>query len=147
MSADRIGRVVCQIGQDAPVDEFFIEDQGDGWWHCPSPLRCVIVAGPARLKTGFSGEYLLASTDPPIEWHGDSAYSDRWGSESALCRPVQLSGLVLVLASHESFRLKGTDWSIPAIPLTNWAESVEDAEFEPELAVKVGVRGFSPERM
>jgi hypothetical protein len=65
------------------VTSFLMEDVGDGWWDCPSPLRCEILDGPAVHPTFMpSTKFWLVRTDPLIEWHGDESFVKRWGPDT-----------------------------------------------------------------
>jgi hypothetical protein len=80
----------------AVLTEFLLEDEGDEWWHCPSPLRCKVLDGPAS-RPGEDGRYWLVETDPVIEWHGDS--QSPWGPDHPLRHPIEPTSYALVMAS------------------------------------------------
>jgi hypothetical protein len=65
--------LLCLPHNSVVLTEFLLEDEGDGWWHCPSPLRCKVLDGPAS-RAGETGRFWLVETDPVIEWHGDPQY-------------------------------------------------------------------------
>ena len=94
--------------------EFLVEDQGDGWWHCPTPLRCVVVDGlapsfPPRPDTPWLETYWLIRCVPGIEWNGDQRFAVRWGADHPLCRPIAPTSLALIMAS--------SPWSGPIDPV------------------------------
>jgi hypothetical protein len=82
------------------LTRFLLEDQGDGWWHCPSPLRCEVIDGPSP-REGRSERYWLVRTSPDIEWHGDSRYIERWGPDHPLCKPMDPTPFALAMADRE----------------------------------------------
>jgi hypothetical protein len=125
-----------------PGDEFYISDQGDGWWHCTSPLRAVILDGPTSLDDvrGYLGlQRLLVSVDPAIEWNGDPSYATRWGPEHPRCRPITPTSRLELLVPTGSFQAEIEDaWSIPAIPIA--AEVGSQAPMaSPALGAKVAI--------
>jgi hypothetical protein len=83
------------------LTEFWLEDQGDGWWHCPSPLRCEVLDGPAQYRD-FRHPFWLVRTDPSIEWHGDPYF---WGAEEypdhPLLHAMEPTPFALVTARQE----------------------------------------------
>jgi hypothetical protein len=126
---------------------FLIEDPGDGWWHCPSPLRAEVIDGPAgrfgaRDGARFPETYWLVRCDPAIEWNGDERFAERWGPDHALCRPISPTPYALVMASSpwngpiDPSRGLG----IPVYPVSGAPMSVEDALVIDGLALKVDLR-------
>ena len=124
-----------------------IEDAGDGWWDCPSPLRAEVIAGPAtkfapRDGARFPETYWLVRTDPPIEWNGDPQFAARWGPDHVLCHPMPPTTYALVMAS--------SPWSgpidvtrglgIPVCPVPGNPRSVDESRPIGGLALKVDVR-------
>lgn len=124
-------------------EEFYIADQGDGWWHCPSPIRCTVIDGPGAVAPSgalVSGVHLLAATELLIEWNGDSQYSDRLGPDDPLCHPIGPTNRLLLGAAGRSWEINlDRDYSVPAFPVTNGADRVRDAEAIPGLGMKVAV--------
>jgi hypothetical protein len=127
--------------------DFFLEDEAEGWWHCPSPLRCAIVDGPSvffdhRPDALFPETYWLVRTDPAIEWHGDDRFAPRWGPDHQLCRPIEPTPFALVMASSSwtgpinLARASG----VPAYPVAGVPRVVSEAKPIGGLAMKVGVR-------
>ena len=127
--------------------EFLIEDEGDGWWHTPSPIRAVVIDGPSpyfppRPDARWRETYWLVRTDQPIEWNGDERFAGRWGPDHPLCHPIAPTSLALVMAS--------SPWSgpidpscsggIPVHPVTNEPSRVEKAQVIEALAIKAGLR-------
>jgi len=99
--------------------EFLLEDQGDGWWHCPSPLRCRVLDGPTAREAGTE-RYWLVHTDPLIEWQGDPQYIEVWGPEHPLCHPMEPTSYALVMSTGRplmSEDLGIIDGSVPAGPV------------------------------
>ena len=122
-----------------PVD-FVIEDQGDGWWHCPSPLECFILDGPAAVPAA-GGDFWLVRTAPAIEWDGDERYADRWGPDHPLVKPIQRTNLALVMASSAYNTIDlGRDASIPVYPVAGDATKVDESSWIGGLGAKVSVR-------
>ena len=126
------------------LKEFLIEDQGDGWWHCPSPLQCVVLDGPAPYGH-FSSQHWLVRTDPQIEWHGDERYIKIWGPDHPLCHPIEPTPFALVMAARtEPMRpdLGIFDGSVPVSPVLPRPEttSVAKARTTPGLGMKVMIR-------
>ena len=132
---------------DMVTGGFLLEDAGDGWWHCDSPLRCHVLDGPAafflaRKDARWPETYWLVRTDPLIEWHGDSSYAARWGPDHPLCSPIEPTSLALVMAS--------SPWSgevdpyhgdiVPVYPLRGRPEHVEQADPIIGLGIKAGLR-------
>ena len=126
--------------------EFLIEDEGDGWWHCTTPLRCHVVDGPTawfpeRPGARWPETYWLVRTDPPIEWRGDERFAARWGPDHALCLPIEATPFALVMASSpwsgpiDPSRATG----IPVYPVRGAPVRVEDADVISDLGVKAGL--------
>ena len=114
--------------------DFKIVDQGDGWWHCASPLACHIVDGPAQRSSGL---YWLVEIEPAIVWNGDTAYVDRYGPDHALCQPHEPTNLALVMAAANGEPVDATDaWGIPITPVTGPAQTVQDAVEIQGLGIK-----------
>jgi hypothetical protein len=129
------------------LTEFLLVDQGDGWWHCPSPLRCQVIDGPAPYA-GFSEPFWLVRTSPDIEWHGDRRYIERWGPDHPLCHPIDPTPFALVMAAREEpvrSDLLIFDGSVPAGPALADPEpmTVADARTLSGLWMKVMVRLLS----
>jgi hypothetical protein len=103
------------------MKSFFIEDAGDGWWHCPSPLQCEVLDGPApHEEMPRMGRLWLVRTDPWIEWHGDEQYIALWGADHPLGRPMAPTPFALVKAtSREPVRpdLGILNGSVPVGPV------------------------------
>ena len=123
--------------------EFLVEDQGDGWWHCPTPLRCVVVDGPAprfppRPDARWPETYWLVRTDPPIEWNGDTRFAARWGADHPLCRPIAPTSLALIMASSPSGGPIDPEraGSVPVYPVLRAPSRVADTEPVRGLGVK-----------
>lgn len=133
-------RTICRVRTG---EEFYIVDQGDGWWHCPSPLRCVLLDGPGPLPASVSPSRtvsLLVETDPAICWNGDLSYADRWGRDHPLCHPIEPTNRLVILAENRSWTLDlDRDFSVPASPVTNGADSLVDVEAVPGLGMKVSI--------
>lgn len=110
-----------------PVD-FLIEDQGDGWWHCPSPLECIILDGPVAVSAA-GGEFWLVQTEPAIEWDGDEQYVGRWGSDHPLVTPIPPTNRALVMASsaYNTTDLD-RDGNIPAYPVVGQVTTVLESD-------------------
>jgi len=143
---------------------FFIRDQGDGWWHCPSPLRCSIIDGPdvcnsrAEASRANNTRFWLVEVDPPIVWNGERRFVDTYGPDDALCRPFGPTARALVFAVLGNPYVGGTPWhrararewrdewtdldgdgSIPVYPVDGATRSVRTAETLESLGMKVGV--------
>jgi hypothetical protein len=135
------GRVECQERSYDVVMEpdFLLEDQGDGWWHCSSPLTCFILDGPASVPDA-GGEFWLVRTKPSIQWDGEPKYEARSGPDHPLAKPLHATNLALVMAASRYGRtdLNG-DWSIPVYPVAGDARTVHDSEWIGGLAVKANV--------
>ena len=125
---------------------FLLEDAGDGWWHCPSPLRCTVVDGPSpkfapRADARWPETYWLVRTDRPIEWRGDPTFATRWGADHALCRPMAPTRFALVMASSAwTGPIDPTTAGIPAYPVPGVPRGVADAVPLEGLGVKAGIR-------
>jgi hypothetical protein len=107
---------------------------------------CRVIDGPSPRKDGATASYVVVETDPAVEWHGDESYAERWGPEHPLCRRIEPTRLLLVLATAPTtgWQLRTTgDWSVPAAPIVNGGRTVESAETVPGLAMKVAVRASS----
>jgi hypothetical protein len=91
--------------------------------------------------------HVLVETDPPIEWHGDDRYAERWGPDHPLCHPMRPTRLLLMLASTDhGFTLNlDRDFSVPAVPVINEAATVQDAECPRGLGMKISVRRPAPD--
>jgi hypothetical protein len=131
--------------------EFLIEDEGDGWWHSPSPIRAVVLDGPSpyfpvRPDARWPETYWLVRTDPPIEWNGDERFATRWGPDHPLCHPAAPTSLALVMASSAWSGPVDTSLGggIPVYPVTNEPSRVEDAQYEVAFAIKAGLRAVQP---
>jgi hypothetical protein len=126
--------------------KFLAQDQGDGWWHCDTALRCVVIDGPApyfplRPDARWPETYWLVRTEPPIEWNGDLRFAARWGTDHPLCRPMTPTSYALVMAS--------SPWSGPidpdraggvaVYPVPGRPSRVADAEPIEGLGVKVAL--------
>jgi hypothetical protein len=131
---------------------FFIENQGDGWWHCPSPIECTILDGPdvcaalvARWPNNRPDTFWLVETAPTIEWNGDMKFATRWGEDSPLCHPIEPTNRALVMAKgHDDIDLN-RGFSVPVYPTRPDAPSLADAEPLVDLGTKVTVyRGRPP---
>ena len=126
--------------------EFLIEDAGDGWWHCPSPLRATVIDGPApkfepREEARFAETYWLVRTDPAIEWNGEPAYAARWGPDHPLCHPIEPTRLALVMASSAwTGEIGWTPAGVPVYPVVGPAGSVVEAQPVGGLGIKAGLR-------
>lgn len=124
---------------------FLIEDTGDGWWHCPSPLHATVIDGPApkfapREDARFEETYWLVEVDPQIEWRGDSSYAERWGPDHPLCHPIEPTQLALVIASSPwsgAVDYRRGDGAV--YPVVNSARTVAEAEIVGELGIKAGL--------
>jgi hypothetical protein len=126
--------------------EFLIEDQGDGWWHCPTSLQCVVVDGPAPCfppdpEASWPETFWLVRTNPPIEWNGDKQYAVRWGPDHPLCWPITPTSFALVMASS---RWSGPidpsrDGSVPVYPVPDAPSRVADAQPILGLGVKASL--------
>lgn len=130
----------------AVLTEFLMEDGGDGWWHCPSPLHCEVLDGPASnpLILGSSPVYLVR-TDPLIEWHGEPQHREFWGPDHPLGHPMDPTPFALVMARAEQpIRpdLGIIDGGLPAGPALPSPEptTVGEAETISGLWVKVILR-------
>jgi hypothetical protein len=114
------------------LTEFLLADQGDGWWHCPSPLRCEVLDGPAFHDVIIpTRRFWLVRTIPQIEWHGDDRYIERWGPDHPLCHPMDPTPFALVMAAREKpLRpdLGIFDGSVPAGPVLPDPEPTAVAE-------------------
>ena len=126
--------------------EFLVEDQGDGWWHCPMPLHCVVVDGPApffppRPDASWPETYWLVRTDPRIEWNGDLRFEARWGADHPLCRPIVPTSFALVMASSPSSGPIDSVHavSVPVYPVPGVPSRVADAEPIRELGMKTAL--------
>ena len=132
---------------DTMASEFLLEDAGDGWWHCPTPLRCHVVDGPAawfppRQDARWPETYWLVRTHPSIEWHGDVRFASRWGPDHPLCSPIEPTSFALVMAS--------SSWSgpidpsmglgVPVYPVRNAPSRVQEADPIVGLGVKADLR-------
>ena len=133
--------------------EFMIEDEGDGWWHTPSPIHAVVIDGPSpyfpiKADARFPETYWLVRTDPPIEWHGDESFAARWGPDHPLCHPAAPTSLALVMASSPWSGAVDTvlGGGIPVYPVTNEPSRVEDALYDSAFAVKAALRDVGGRR-
>ena len=126
---------------------FLIEDVGDGWWHCQSPLRAEVIDGPSTkfgLRDGarFAETYWLVRTDPAIEWNGDPQFASRWGPDHPLCHPMPPTSYALVMASSpwngpiDPARGLG----IPVYPVLGNPASVEESILADGLGIKAHLR-------
>lgn len=135
------------------ASEFLLEDTGDGWWHCPTPLRCRVVDGPAdwfppREDARWPETYWLVRTDPPIEWHGDSGYAARWGPDHPLCSPIEPTSLALVMASSpwNGPIDPSSGLGVPVYPVRNEPGRVSEADPILGLGVKASLRAVPKTR-
>lgn len=114
--------------------DFILEDQGDGWWHCPSPLSCFIIDGPAPK---FGDDFWLVRTDPAIRWIGNARYS----TDHPLHHPIEPTNFALVMAAsrHGHDFSFGDSWSIPVYPVAGHPRSVAQAAENAMPAAKVRV--------
>jgi hypothetical protein len=126
-----------------------MEDSDEGWWHCPSPLRCEIIDGPASHPTFMPGSRLwLVRTEPEIEWHGDEYYIKRWGPDHPLVHPIDPTPYALVMATGRDspFPIDPTilDAGVPAGPalIPPAPTSVADARTLGGLWMKVILRAL-----
>ena len=149
------GQAEPRLTRDNPpvTTEFLIEDEGDGWWHSPSPLRAVVIDGPSpyfplRADARWPETYWLVRTDPPIERHGDERFAARWGPDHPLCHPAAPTSLALVMASSSSSGPVDTSLGggIPIYPVTNEASRVEEAQYEVAFAIKAALRDVGGRR-
>lgn len=139
------------VSHSAPSQRL-IEDAGDGWWHCATPLRCRVIAVPAavflqRTDARWPETYWLVRTDPPIEWHGDARFAARWGQDHPLCSPIEPTPFALVMAnsSWDGPIDPARDFGgVPVYPVRNTPSRVEDAELISGLAIKAGLRPIPP---
>jgi hypothetical protein len=117
--------------------DFFLEDQGDGWWHCDTPLSCFIIDGPAPVPDA-GGDFWLVCTEPLIEWHGSESHAERLGRDHSLVNPQPATNVALVMASS---RFGPTDragaGSLPVYPVYGEARYVADANWIGGLGMKV----------
>jgi hypothetical protein len=126
--------------------DFLAQDEGDGWWHCATTLRCVVIDGPAskfplRPEARWPETYWLVRTEPRIEWNGDMRFVVRWGADHPLCRAMAPTSYALVMAS--------SPWSGPidpdraggvtVYPVLGAPGGVADAEPVEGLAVKATI--------
>jgi hypothetical protein len=128
------------------MTNFVIEDAGDGWWHCPSPLRCVVIDGPSpwfgpRDGARWPETYWLVRTSPPIEWRGEPEFAARWGPDHPLCSPIEPTPYALVMASSPwSGPIDANGAGVPAYPVAGAPSHVADARPIEGLGIKVAVR-------
>lgn len=124
-------------------EEFYIVDQGDGWWDCPSPLRCVVLDGPGPLPESVSPDRsvsLLVQTDSAIAWKGDASYATRWGPDHPLCHPIVPTNRLIILAETRSWTLDlDGDFGVPASPVMNGADRLAEVEAVNGLGMKVSI--------
>lgn len=129
--------------------QFLLVDQGDGWWHCASPLRCRVVDGPGPVRGPHSADtdHWLVAVEPDIEWRGDDQYVERWGPDHPLCHPIEPTQRAVVLAqtSERSISLDG-DWSVPVSPVLNQADTLARALVAPGLGMKVRIMPIDGDR-
>jgi hypothetical protein len=77
-----------------------MEDAGEGWWHCPSPLLYEIIDGPTSHPSVMpSSKLWLVRTDPLIEWHGDESFIEVCGPDHPLAHPIDPTPYALVGAT------------------------------------------------
>jgi hypothetical protein len=118
--------------------DLLIEDQGDGWWHCPSPLECFIIDRPTAVPDA-GGDFWLVGTIPAIEWRGDLALEERWGPDHPINKPFGPTSLALVMAVSRY----GTDFTdggySVAYPVDGEAQSVGEAQSLHRHGAKVRV--------
>lgn len=132
------------------LSAFLIEDVGEGWWHCPSPLRCEVLDGPASHPTFMTPAQLwLVRTDPEIEWNGDESYIRIWGPDHPLVHPMEPTPFALVAATGreppfakvDPALLDGGIAACPVVPSPAPA-SVADASGIGGLCAKVDLRAL-----
>jgi len=132
------------------MKSFLIEDAGDGWWHCPSPLRCEVIDGPALAfdpphEARYPETFWLVRTDPPIEWHGEPVYAARWGADHPLCSPIAPTRYALVMASSRwTGPIHPTAAGVPAYPVPGSPRRVADAHPVGGLGMKVALHDVPP---
>jgi hypothetical protein len=128
------------------VKEFLAQDQGDGWWHCATTLRCLVIDGPAPKfplcpEARWPETYWLVRTEPRIEWNGDMRFTVRWGADHPLCRAMPPTSYALVMASSpwngpiDPDRAGG----VAVYPVLGAPSRVADAEPVEGLAVKAAL--------
>jgi len=61
---------------DSHVD-FYVEDQGDGWWIAPPVLACRILGDPAECIHGLPDPHWLVETTPTIRHHQREGETNR----------------------------------------------------------------------
>lgn len=61
---------------DSSVD-FYVEDQGDGWWIAPPVLACRIIGEPAVRIHGNPGLHWLVEVTPPLRYHERAGETNR----------------------------------------------------------------------
>jgi hypothetical protein len=149
--ADREGGPLLHTPTVAPA--FLLEDVGDGWWDCPSPLRCEILDGPAFHPTFMPPtKFWLVRTEPPIEWHGDESCIKRWGPDTPLARPMEPTTPYALVRATDLQRRPFADPAIidngvPAGPASPSPppRSVAEATTVGDFWGKVGLRRPMPE--
>jgi hypothetical protein len=83
---------------------------------------------------------LLVETDPAVVWNGDPSYAGRWGPDHPLCHPIEPTNRLVILAEDRSWTLDlDRDFSVPASPVTNRADSLAHVEASPGLGMKVSI--------
>jgi hypothetical protein len=137
----------------AVPNPFFIGNQGDGWWHCPSPIVCTILDGPdicgglvARWPDDTASTFWLVETALTIEWNGDMQFAARWGEDHPLCHPIEPTNRALVMAKGHSDIDLNRAFGVPAYPTRPDARSLADAEPLIEVGAKVTVYRGKPPR-
>jgi len=128
---------------------FLMEDVGEGWWHCPSPLRCEIIDGPTSHPSVMpSSKLWLVRTDPLLEWHGDESFIEVWGADHPLVHPIDPTPYALVMATGREAGWPGDpiilDAGVPAGPalISPAPTSVADARTLGGLWMKVMLRAL-----
>ena len=49
--------------------DFYVEDQGDGWWIAPPVLACRVLGDPAPRLHGSRDPHWLVEVTPPVRHH------------------------------------------------------------------------------
>ena len=118
---------------------FTIEDQRDGWWHCPEHLSAEVVDGPMSV-TDPANEYWLVRVSPDIRWHGDPSYAERWGQDHPLVKPMEATDHALVLVTALE--------SGPAVGIPVCPAQLTDGRWQPVVGLEAKAtltRSVSPD--